>query len=94
MHRNALIAIAVGSILGAVLPPAFAQQASLGYRRPQLPGERGLRARDSDRFGQAVHCCFTIMPRRENSRFNPKQFGQVHFNATIRRARDASVDRQ
>src|ERR1700722_8434499 len=81
-------------IPGLISPPAFAQQASLSHRRPQLPGERGLSARDSDRFGQAVHRCFTIMPRRENARFNPKQFGQVRFHTTVCCARDGSIDRE
>src|SRR5277367_6265655 len=34
------------------------------------------------------------MLRRENLRFNPKQFGQVKFHSTIFRARNDSIDRE
>src|ERR1700722_7847840 len=34
------------------------------------------------------------MLRRENLRFDPKQFGQVKFHSTIFRARNGSVDRE
>ena len=49
--------------------PVFAEHAGQDHRRPQLPGERRLRARDSERLGQAVHRCLTVMLRRENLRF-------------------------
>ena len=34
--------------------PVFGEHACQDHRRPQLPGERRLRACDSERFGQAV----------------------------------------
>ena len=35
--------------------PAFREQVGQCHRRPQLPGERRLRACDREPFGQAVH---------------------------------------
>ena len=60
---------------GLIALAVFGEQAGQGHCRPQLPGERRLRACDSERFGQAVHGWFTIMLRRENLRLDPKQFG-------------------
>ena len=40
---------------GLIALPVFAEQAGQGHRRPQLPGERRLRAGDGERFGQAAH---------------------------------------
>ena len=74
--------------------PVFAEHAGQDHRRPQLPGERRLRARDSERLGQAVHRCLTVMLCRENLRFDPKEFGQVQFHTTICRARNGSIDRE
>src|SRR5271154_3753553 len=34
------------------------------------------------------------MSRNENLRFNPEQFRHVQFRSTIRRARNASIDRE
>ena len=34
------------------------------------------------------------MPCSENLRFDPEQFGQVRFRSTIRRARNASIERE
>src|ERR1700730_12659037 len=61
---------------GLIALAVFGEQPGQGHRRPQFPGERRLRACDSDRFGQAVQGRFTVMLRRENLRLNPKQFGQ------------------
>jgi hypothetical protein len=79
---------------GLIALAAFAEQAGQGHRRPQLQGERRLRACDSERISQAVHGCFTVKLCRENLRLNPKQFGQVQFHSTICRARNASIDRE
>jgi hypothetical protein len=79
---------------GLIALAVFGEQPGQGHRRPQFPGERRLRACDSDRFGQAVHGRFTVMLRRENLRLNPKQFGQVQFRPTICRARNGSIDRE
>src|ERR1700722_14223310 len=49
-----------------------AEQAGQGHRRPQLPGERRLRASDSERLGQAVHGLFAVVSGREDLRFNPE----------------------
>ena len=46
---------------GPITLPVFEEHAGQGHRRPQLPGERGLRTCDSKRLGQAVHGCFSIM---------------------------------
>ena len=49
---------------GLVALPVFGKHARQGHRGPQLPGERRLRACDSERFGQAVQGGFTVMLRR------------------------------
>src|ERR1700731_3927528 len=51
---------------GPITLPVFEEHAGQGHRRPQLPGERGLRACDSKRLGQAVHGCFSVMLCHEN----------------------------
>jgi hypothetical protein len=40
---------------GLLALAVFGKQAGQGHRRPQLPGERGLRACDGERFAQAVY---------------------------------------
>src|ERR1700740_2049899 len=79
-------------IPGLIALATFGEHASQGHCRPQLPGERRLRACDSERFGQAAHGWFTIMLRHENLRLDTKQFGQVKFHSTIFRARNGSID--
>src|ERR1700733_505815 len=79
---------------GPITLPVFEEHAGQGHRRPQLPGERRLRACDSERFGQAGHGRVTVMLRRENLRFDPEEFGQVQFHSTIFRARNSSIDRE
>jgi hypothetical protein len=73
---------------GLIALPVFGEHAGQGHRRPQLPGERRLRACDSERFGQAGHGRVTVMSCHENLRLDPKQFGQVNFQSTICRARN------
>src|ERR1700747_3051093 len=63
------------SMAGLIALAVFGEQAGQGHCRPKLPGERRLRACDSERFGQAAHGWFAVMLRRENLRFDPTQFG-------------------
>ena len=79
---------------GPITLPVFEEHAGQGHRRPQLPSERGLRARDSKRLAQAVHGCFSVMLCGEYLRFNAEQFGQVRFRSTIFRTRNGSIDRK
>src|ERR1700730_18920512 len=57
---------------GLIALVIFAEHAGQGHRRPQLPGERRLRAGDSERFGQAVHGWVAVMSGHEDLRFNPR----------------------
>src|SRR5246500_6011609 len=68
-------------IPGLIALAIFGEHAGQGHRRPQLPGERRLRACDSKRLGQAVHGCFSVMLCREYLRFNPEQFAQVRLRS-------------
>jgi hypothetical protein len=53
-------------ITGLIALPVFGEQAGQGHRRPQLQGERRLRAGNSERFGQAVHGRSIVMSCHKN----------------------------
>jgi hypothetical protein len=52
--REAVVGESEG-MAGLIALAAFGEQAGQGHCRSQLPGERRLRACNSERFGQAVH---------------------------------------